>query len=147
MTIDTCGRSLTFGAPPRWVVVLWRAPTEMLLALGAQGDVAAIAGSCAPLPEDLAAAAEGIPTIAGPDPVRVAFHQGGTGPVHVLAGGIYDSEITTAGGRNVFDADVVLVGTYDGQDFETDASPSVMDGLARIAAGLHPQAGLPVPTS
>lgn len=127
--------------------------------------------------------------VAGLDPVEVAFHQGGTGPLHVLAEGIYDSEITTAGGRNVFpaeadvsreelsaiDADVILVGTYQGQDFasakkfltetfpdipavrkgrlvelpvaDTDASLGVMEGLTRIAAGLHPQAGLSVPTS
>lgn len=292
VTVENCGRTLTFDAPPQRVVSLWQAPTEMLLALGAQDEMAAIAGSYAPLPADLAERAEDVPTIgtsmawpsrevllsqepdlvvsqvlegfafdtssgyasveqveqggaqvyganacdlaeiravtvdtpartlrdlgaivgrpeqaesiiagmqaqkevvtdavAGLEPVSVAFYQGGTGPVHVLADGIYDSAITTAGGRNVFDAeadvsreefsaidaDVILVGTYEGQDFasaeefltttfpdvpavrndrlvelpvaETDASLRVMDGLTRIAAGLHPEAGLTVPTS
>lgn len=122
--------------------------------------------------------------------VRTAYFNGGTGPVIVLAGGIYDDLITTAGGENVFPsdavyvskeefaasgADVILVGTFAGQDFasqkafleqnfpdlpavragrisevptqETDSSISVMVGLTKIANAIHPGLDLPVPTS
>jgi len=122
--------------------------------------------------------------------VKTAYFNGGTGPVIVLAGGIYDDLITTAGGENVFpsdsvyvskeefaasDADVVLVGTFPGQDFasqkafleenfpdlpavqagritevptqETDSSISVMVGLTKIANAIHPDLKLPVPAS
>ncbi|PPG28603.1 hypothetical protein C5E10_13520 [Pseudoclavibacter sp. RFBG4] len=134
--------------------------------------------------EKVVSAVEGAPT------VKTAYFNGGTGPVIVLAGGIYDDLITTAGGENVFpsdatfvskeefaaaDADVILVGTFPGQDFatqkafleenfpdhpavkngrisevptqETDSSISVMVGLTKIANALHPDLGLPVPTS
>jgi iron complex transport system substrate-binding protein len=122
--------------------------------------------------------------------VRTAFYNGGEGPLNVLAGGVWGDAITTAGGENVFpadafqvsaeefaasDAEVVLVGTYPGQDFaalrdylvrtfpelpavrddrivevptiETEASVRVMDGLVRIAAALHPDAPVPQPSS
>lgn len=108
----------------------------------------------------------------------------------MLAGGIYDAEITTAGGKDVFPADsvyvskeafaasgaeVILVGTYQGQNFatlrdylkktfpdlpavkngrmvqvpvdDTDASISVMRGLTEIANALHPDVKIPVPNS
>ncbi|MBF4621442.1 ABC transporter substrate-binding protein [Clavibacter sp. VKM Ac-2542] len=129
-------------------------------------------------------AVEGAPT------VRTAFFNGGTGPLNVLAGGLHDDLIRTAGGEDVFpassvyvskeefaasDADVILVGTYPGQDFatqkefleqtfpdlpavssgrisevptqEADSSISVMVGLTRIANALHPDLDLPVPSS
>ena len=291
VSIDNCGRTLTFDAPPQRVISLWQAPTEMVLALGAGKDMIGRAGDYGTYPTDLTAAATAVPTlgtgmgwpsretvlsqepdlvlaqvlegfsfdtssgyasvqeieqggaqvyganacdldeiramtvdtpmdtlkdlgkifdkneqaatiiaamqaqkkvvtdaVAGRAPVKTAFYQGGTGPVHVLADGIYDDEIKTAGGINVFtteadisneefssiDADVILVGTYEGQDFatqkaflqktfpdipavkndrlvelpiaDTDASLRVMDGLTRIAAGLHPEAGLTVPS-
>jgi len=87
--------------------------------------------------------------------IKTAYFNGGTGPVIVLAGGIYDDLITTAGGENVFpsdsvfvskeefaasDADAVLVGTFPGQDFASQRAfleenfpdlPAVQDG--RIA--------------
>lgn len=108
----------------------------------------------------------------------------------VLAGGIYDSLISTAGGENAFpstavyvskeefaasDADVILVGTFDGQDFasqkafleenvpdlpavkngrisevptaETDSSIAIMVGLTTTANALHPDLNLPVPSA
>ena len=129
-------------------------------------------------------AVDGLPT------VKTAYFNGGTGPVIVLAGGIYDSLISTAGGENVFpsdaiyvskeefaasDADVILVGTFEGQDFasqkqflednfpdvpavkngrisevptqETDSSISVMVGLTKIANALHPDLNLSIPAS
>lgn len=131
-----------------------------------------------------------IRAVAGKPTVRTAYFNGGTGPVIVLAGGIYDSLIDTAGGTNAFPstavhvskeefaasgADVILVGTYDGQDFATqkaflqrtfpnipavrngrisevptqqaDSSISVMVGLTKIANALHPGLNLPVPSS
>lgn len=127
-------------------------------------------------------AVKGMPT------VRVAYYNGGTGPLIVLAGGIYDDAIATAGGKNVFPADsqyvskeafatsapdVILVGTFQGQNFaaerdylqktfpnlpavkngriaevpvdDTDASVTVMTGLAKIAVAVHPEAHITVP--
>lgn len=121
---------------------------------------------------------------------RVAFYNGGQGPMIVLAGGIYDDAMTTAGGKDVFpaesvyvskesfaasNADVILVGTHQGQNFatlrdylqktfpdlpavkagrivgipvdDTDASISVMRGLTEIANAMHPQLKLAVPAS
>lgn len=134
--------------------------------------------------EEVVKAVQGEPT------VKTAYFNGGSGPVIVLAGGIYDDLISTAGGKNVFssdsvyvskeefaasDADVILVGTFPGQDFatqkafleenfpdlpavkngrisevptqETDSSISVMVGLTKIANALHPDLDLPVPSS
>ncbi|HVN12085.1 MAG TPA: ABC transporter substrate-binding protein, partial [Kineosporiaceae bacterium] len=131
-----------------------------------------------------------VKAVQGQPTVKVAFYNGGQGPLIVLAGGIYDDEITTAGGKDVFPAnsvyvskeafaasgaDVILVGTYTGQNFstlraylektfpdlpavkngrivqvpvdDTDASITVMRGLTEIANGLHPDIKLPVPAS
>ncbi|WP_343045044.1 ABC transporter substrate-binding protein [Paenibacillus lemnae] len=121
---------------------------------------------------------------------KVAFYNGGDGPLIVLAGGIYDDAIAKAGGQNVFpadsvyiskedfaasNADVILIGTFEGQDFatlsdyittnfpnlpavkdgrlveipvaDTDASISVMRGLTEIANGIHSDLNLEVPAS
>lgn len=131
-----------------------------------------------------------VDAVKGKQAVKTAYFNGGTGPVIVLAGGIYDSLISTAGGKNVFpsdsvyvskeafaasDADVILVGTFEGQDFatqkafleknfpdlpavkaghisevptqETDSSISVMVGLTKIANAIHPGLDLAVPSS
>lgn len=291
VSIENCNRTITFDAAPESVVSLWQAPSEMLLALGLEDHIAAVAGSYTTFPSDVKEAAEGITEIGtsmgwpskevllsqNPDLVigqvldgfafdtsqgyasveqiesgggqvyganscttpgnqemtldtpantiedlgaifdvrdraeaitsamavqkqkivdavrglptqKVAYYNGGQGPLIVLAGGIYDDAIETAGGANVFppdslyvskeefaatDADVILVGTFDGQDFQsqrdylaatfpelpavqsgrlvevpvadTDASITVMTGLAEIAAALHPTAGIIVP--
>lgn len=140
---------------------------------------------------ELESAKERVVTAVKDEPtVKTAYFNGGTGPVIVLAGGIYDDLIETAGGENVFpsdsvyiskeefaasDPDVILVGTFVGQDFasqkafleenfpeipavkngrisevptqETDSSISVMVGLTKIANALHPDLDLAVPTS
>ncbi len=131
-----------------------------------------------------------IHAVEGKPVVKTAYFNGGTGPVIVLAGGIYDSLISTAGGKNVFPsdsvfvskeafaasgADVILVGTFAGQDFaaqkafleenfpnlpavksgrisevptaQTDSSISVMVGLTKIANAIHSGLNLPVPSS
>ncbi len=140
---------------------------------------------------ELESAKEKVVTSVKDEPtVKTAYFNGGTGPVIVLAGGIYDDLIETAGGENAFpsdsvyvskeefaasDADVILVGTFAGQDFatqkafleetfpdvpavkngriseiptqETDSSISVMVGLTKIANALHHDLDLAVPAS
>ena len=131
-----------------------------------------------------------VDAVQGKPVVKTAYFNGGTGPVIVLAGGIYDSLISTAGGKNVFpstaiyvskeafaasEADVILVGTFPGQNFaaakafleknfsnvpavkngrmyqvpteQTDSSISVMVGLTKIANAIHPGLHLAVPSS
>lgn len=290
VSIENCGRELTFDSASERVVGLWQPVNETLLALGLEDRIVAFAGNYTALRSDLAPQAEGIPEIgtglawpsrevlltqepdfvvseliegfafdesqgyatvaqieetgaqvyatsactfddsltksidtvfadlenlgqifgvedrateiiddlsarrdaveeavAGRDLVRVAFYNGGEGPLFVLSGGVWGDSITTAGGESVFpsdafqvsleefaasDAEVILVGTYDGQDFETlrdflvatfpelpavrdgrivevptietEASVRVMDGLERIANALHPDAGIDV---
>jgi iron complex transport system substrate-binding protein len=60
VTIENCGRSLTFEQPPERVISLWQPPTEMLLALGVQDRIVALAGNYTDLRPDLAPLAEGI---------------------------------------------------------------------------------------
>jgi len=291
VSVENCDRTLTFDSAPESVVSLWQAPTEILLALGLQDRITAMAGNYAEFPDSLAEQATDIPEIGtsmswpskevllSQDPdlvigqslegyafdtsqgyasveqieqtgaqvygsglcstadtatmtidtpasiitdlgrifdvndraaelvaelnsqkqavidavadepdVKVAFYNGGEGPLIVLNEEIYDSAISTAGGTNVFtgdsvyvskeefaasDADVILVGTYEGQDFSDlssylkttfpelpavqddrlveipvahcDATISVMKGLTEIANALHPDLDLTVP--
>ena len=117
------------------------------------------------------------------DPVPTIFYNGGEGPLAVLTAGIWGDMVRQAGGENIFDetvfqvgledfansaAEVILMGTYPGQDpgemaafltatfpdlpavqhnrlypiptIETEAGIRVMDGLGRIARALHPEA-------
>lgn len=63
VTIDNCGRKLTFAQPPGRVIGLWQPSNELLLALGVQGRVLAFAGFYDKLPAEYAAAANGIPSM------------------------------------------------------------------------------------
>ncbi len=63
VTIENCGRKLTFEKAPERVVSLWQPQNELLLALGVRDHIVAFAGMYAPLPDDLAAAAKGIPSL------------------------------------------------------------------------------------
>jgi len=63
VTIENCGRELTFDAPPQRVVSLWQPPTEMLLALGVADHFVALAGSYAPYPDAFTDAVTAIPEI------------------------------------------------------------------------------------
>ena len=65
--------------------------------------------------------------------VRVAFYNGGEGPLNILSGGVWGDTITQANGENVFpndifqisveefaaaQPDVIIIGTYPGQEAE-----------------------------
>jgi iron complex transport system substrate-binding protein len=64
VTIENCGRELTFDAPPARVISLWQPPTEMLLAIGvAPEQFVALAGSYAPYPDVFTPIVDGIPAI------------------------------------------------------------------------------------
>lgn len=63
VTIENCGRQLTFAKAPERVVSLWQPQNEILLALGVQDRIVAFAGMYTDLPADLAAAAEDIPSL------------------------------------------------------------------------------------
>ena len=63
VTIENCGRQLTFAKAPERVVSLWQPQNEILLALGVQDRIVAFAGMYTDLPADLAAAAAGIPSL------------------------------------------------------------------------------------
>ena len=120
---------------------------------------------------------EGLPT------VPTVFYNGGEGPLNVLTAGVWGDAIDQAGGESIFDktvfqvgledfansnAEVILIGTYPGQDadtlktfltttfpnlpavqngrlypiptIETEASIRIMAGLEKIARALHPEA-------
>lgn len=63
VSVENCGRTLTFKSAPKRVVSLWQAPTEMLLALGLADRITATAGNYAAFPASVAQAAKGIPSI------------------------------------------------------------------------------------
>jgi iron complex transport system substrate-binding protein len=63
VTVENCGRTLTFAKPPERVVSLWQPPNELLLALGVQDRIVALAGNYTALPSDLAAEAQDIKEI------------------------------------------------------------------------------------
>ena len=54
VTIENCGRTLTFDKAPTRVVSLWQPPNELLLALGLQDNIMALAGNYTDLRPDLA---------------------------------------------------------------------------------------------
>ncbi len=118
--------------------------------------------------------------------VPTVFYNGGEGPLAVLGSGVWGDAVRQAGGEPVFDpsvfqvgreefansnAEVILIGTYPGQDaevlkaflvetfpnlpavqgdrlypiptIETEASIRVIAGLERIARAIHPGAFAP----
>ena len=286
VTIENCGRQLTFAKAPERVVSLWQPQNEILLALGVQEQIIAFAGMYTDLPADLAAAAEGIPSlgesmdwpakevmltqqadlvvaellegfafdpamgkatvaeleaagaqvysasactiadypdkrietvytdlenlgkifgvadraqalidnmkarqaeivakVAAQPTVRVAFYNGGEGPLNILSGGVWGDTITQSNGESVFpndifqvsieefaaaQPDVIIIGTYRGQEaetsiaflqatfpnvpavqnnrlypvptIETEATVRIIDGFEKIARAIHPEA-------
>jgi iron complex transport system substrate-binding protein len=62
-TIDNCGTELTIDAPPQRILTIKSSTLELALALGAGDRIIGSAFSDGPLPEELAADADGIPVI------------------------------------------------------------------------------------
>jgi iron complex transport system substrate-binding protein len=62
-TIDNCGTEVTIDAPPQRILTIKSSALELALALGAGDRIIGSAFSDGPLPEDLAADADGIPVI------------------------------------------------------------------------------------
>ena len=63
VTIENCGRTLTFAQPPQRVISLWQPSNELLLALGVQDQVIGFAGNYTSLPASLSQAAAEIPSL------------------------------------------------------------------------------------
>lgn len=63
LTIENCGRRLTFTAPPERVIGMWQPPNEILLALGVQQRVIGFAGMYDKLPAEFALAAQDVPKL------------------------------------------------------------------------------------
>lgn len=63
VSVENCGRTLTFAAPPERVVGMWQPPNEMLLALGVQDRVIGLGGMYDKLPTEFAAAAREVPRL------------------------------------------------------------------------------------
>jgi iron complex transport system substrate-binding protein len=124
-----------------------------------------------------------VQAVKGRSPVPTIFYNGGEGPLNVLTAGVWGDAIQQAGGQSIFsedvfqvgledfansNAEVILIGTYPGQDgevlktflretfpnlpavqrdrlypiptIETEASIRIMDGLEKIAQSIHPDA-------
>lgn len=121
--------------------------------------------------------------VEGRSPVPTIFYNGGEGPLNVLTAGVWGDAIRQVGGESIFpenvfqvgledfansNAEVILMGTYPGQDadtlksfltmtfphlpavqndrlysiptIETEAGIRIMDGLEKIAQAIHPEA-------
>lgn len=63
LTIENCGRRLTFQQPPQQVISLWQPSNELLLALGVQDQVIGFAGNYTALPSSFDKAAANIPLL------------------------------------------------------------------------------------
>ncbi|MCC6607492.1 MAG: ABC transporter substrate-binding protein [Anaerolineae bacterium] len=63
VTIENCGRTLTFTQPPERVVGLWQPVNETLLALGVQDRIIGFAGMYDSLPAEFDEAAQEIPKL------------------------------------------------------------------------------------
>jgi len=63
VTVQNCGTPVTFDAAPQRVVTIKSTSTEMLLALGLGDRIVGTAFQDGPVPDEWAAAAEGVPSI------------------------------------------------------------------------------------
>jgi iron complex transport system substrate-binding protein len=63
VTVENCGRELTFDAPPERVISLWQPPTEILLALGISDRFVALAGTYTTYPDVFTDTVAAIPSI------------------------------------------------------------------------------------
>ncbi len=64
LTIDNCGQSVTFAAPPQRVVTIKSTATELLLALGLGERIVGVGFQDGPLPPELALAGSGLTVLA-----------------------------------------------------------------------------------
>jgi iron complex transport system substrate-binding protein len=63
VTIENCGRTLTFDAPPKRVIGLWQPSNELLLALGVHEHVIGFGGMYDAIPTVFAPQTESIPAL------------------------------------------------------------------------------------
>ncbi|NNG37417.1 ABC transporter substrate-binding protein [Nakamurella aerolata] len=96
VTVNNCGFSETFTAPPQRVVVIKSTSLEMLLALGLGDRIVGTAFLDGPVPPEQRAAAERIPQLAQQVPGREALL--GATPDLVYAG--WESNLTDQGAGN-----------------------------------------------
>lgn len=96
VTVNNCGFSETFTAPPQRVVVIKSTSLEMLLALGLGDRIVGTAFLDGPVPPEQRAAAERIPKLAQQVPGREALL--GAKPDLVYAG--WESNLTDQGAGN-----------------------------------------------
>jgi len=66
VTVENCGRTLSFAAPPQRVIGMWQPSNELLLALGLQDRVIGFAGMYDRLPVEFATAAADVPKLGSP---------------------------------------------------------------------------------
>ncbi|NJL20322.1 MAG: ABC transporter substrate-binding protein [Leptolyngbyaceae cyanobacterium SM1_3_5] len=63
VTVENCGRKLTFEQPPQRVISLWQPANELLLAIGVQQQMIGLAGNYTNLPASLIESAKSIPVL------------------------------------------------------------------------------------
>jgi iron complex transport system substrate-binding protein len=63
VTVENCGRPLTFQKTPQRVISLWQPSNELLLALGVQKQIIGLAGNYTDLLPEFASAAQAIPSL------------------------------------------------------------------------------------
>jgi iron complex transport system substrate-binding protein len=63
VSVENCGRTLTFAAPPKRVIGMWQPSNELLLALGVQDQMIGFAGMYDKLPAVFADAVRRVPKL------------------------------------------------------------------------------------
>lgn len=108
LVADNCGFEVTVDAPPARIVTIKSSTLELLLALGVEDRVIAYAFPDGPVPDELAAAAGGIPQLAEKLPSQEALLA--LEPDLVFAG--WESNLTAGGVGERATLDRLGVGTY-----------------------------------
>lgn len=108
VTVDNCGFPVTFDAAPERVVTIKSSTTEALLALGLGDRIVGTAFQDGPVPEEWAAEAEGIPSLAEKVPSEEVVLE--TEPDLVFAG--WESNFTAEGAGERAELETLGVHTY-----------------------------------
>ncbi|CAN5425370.1 ABC transporter substrate-binding protein [soil metagenome] len=108
VTVDNCGFPVTFDAAPERVVTIKSSTTEALLALGLGDRIVGTAFQDGPVPEQWAAEAEGIPSLAEKVPSEEVVLE--TEPDLVFAG--WESNFTAEGAGERAELETLGVHTY-----------------------------------